>query len=190
MFTGIIEALGKVRRLDGCVLAVEAPVSWRKIKIGSSVAVHGVCLTVVQKAGRTLFFNVVGETLSRTMLGRLKNGDRANLERAMRMGDRYEGHLVLGHVDGVGQVSQVLQSKSQTSFLIRYTGAMKKFMVEKGSIAVNGVSMTLGKVTSSGFWIHVIPHTLGHTHFGWTQKGALVNLEADLSAKFLHKLQG
>lgn len=183
MFTGIIEALGTVKNFDGETLAIEIPASWKRVQIGSSIAVHGACLTVVKQKGRRLFFNVIGETRARTVLGRLRPGDRVNLERAMRYGDRFEGHMVLGHVDGAGTIARISRSGKQTSFLVRAPKNLRKFLVEKGSVAVNGVSLTLGRVRPAGFWVHLIPHTLEVTQLGRLKMGDNVNLEADILAK-------
>lgn len=184
MFTGIIEALGVVRHFNNDTLAIEAPSAWKALKIGSSVAVQGVCLTVVKKSGKLLFFDVIGETKARTVLSRILPGQEVNLERAMKMGSRFEGHRVLGHVDGTGRVIETARRGRQISFRIAYPKAMKKFLVEKGSVAVNGVSMTLGKVGSKGFWVHAIPHTLKQSNFGELRTGDDVNLEGDIVAKF------
>ncbi len=188
MFTGIVECLGVVRKSlkkneNVGVLGIEAPSAWKDIKIGSSVAVNGACLTVVKKKGKRLFFNVIAETRARTVLGRLCPGQTVNLERAMKMGGRFEGHVVLGHVDGIGKVLKITKQKGQTSFLVAYPKGLEATLVEKGSVAINGVSMTLGKVSKKSFWIHCIPHTLRQTHFGTLKPGDPVNLEGDILAK-------
>lgn len=184
MFTGIVECMGVVRKGSGETLGVEVPAPWKDVKIGSSVAVHGVCLTVVRKKGKCLYFNVIGETKARTVLGKLRAGQKVNLERSMKSGGRFEGHVVLGHVDGVGKILKVLNQKDQTSFSIAFPAALKPFLIEKGSAAINGVSMTLGKVGQKSFWVHCIPHTYRRTHFGTLKAGDPVNLEGDILAKF------
>ena len=184
MFTGIVECVGIVRKGLSETLSVEVPAIWKDVKVGSSVAVHGVCLTVVRKTEKRLYFNVIGETKARTVLGKFRAGQKVNLERSMKAGGRFEGHVVLGHVDGVGKIQKVLDQKGQTSFLIGYPPALKRFLVEKGSVAVNGVSMTLGKVGQKAFWVHCIPHTYRRTHFGSLKPGEPVNLEGDILAKF------
>lgn len=183
MFTGIIEALGVVKNFSGHTLELEIPASWKRVKIGSSVAVQGVCLTVVKKSGRNLFFNVIAETRERTTLARIRSGDRVNLERAMKSSGRFEGHMVLGHVDGTGKVSKVVRGGKQISFFVQAPKNLRKFLVEKGSVAVNGVSLTLGRASPSGFWVHLIPHTLRKTQLGLLAPGDRVNLEADILAK-------
>ncbi len=184
MFTGIVECMGVVRKGLPETLGVEVPAIWKDVKVGSSVAVHGVCLTVVRKTGKRFYFNVIRETKARTVLGKLRAGQKVNLERSMKAGGRFEGHVVLGHVDGVGKILRILDQKGQTSFFIGFPSALKPFFVEKGSIAVNGVSMTLGKVGQKAFWIHCIPHTYRRTHFGSLKRGDPVNLEGDILAKF------
>ena len=184
MFTGLVEALGSVRCFSEETLAIEVPAAWKNVKIGSSVAVHGACLTVIRRSGCVLFFNVIGETKARSVIGKFRSGQRVNLERAMKWGARFEGHMVLGHVDGVGQIVKMIRSKNQMSFQIAHPKDLKRFFVEKGSVAVNGVSLTLGKVTAKGFWIHIIPHTLEKSDFGNLKLGDDVNLEGDIVAKF------
>lgn len=195
MFTGIIEVKGRVRgwrRAKGAVdiLEIEAARVSKNLKIGGSLAVNGACLTVTKKRGTHLFFNLVKETKKRTALQNLKPGDPVNLERPLSFGQRMEGHFVLGHVDGVGEVRKVLSKGGEKSFLISFPHALKPYMVEKGSVAVDGVSLTLGKVKGGSFWIHCIPHTLRHTLFGSYQVGSRVNLEADIIAKLVLTTRG
>ncbi len=189
MFTGIVECMGIVRKagaLSGSagILEIEVPITWKDVKVGSSVAVNGACLTVVKRSGKRFFFNVIRETRSRTVLSRLHPGQAVNLERAMKIGARFEGHVVLGHVDGVGKVLNIKKEKEQISFLIAYPKSLKTALVEKGSVAINGVSMTLGKVLKNAFWVHCIPHTFRQTRFGSFKTGDRVNLEGDILAKF------
>lgn len=184
MFTGIVECMGVIRKGPSGVFVIEVPAIWKDVKVGSSVSVHGVCLTVVRKSGRRLYFNLIGETKARTVLGKLRTGQKVNLERSMKAAGRFEGHVVLGHVDGVGKILKVLDQKDQTSFLIGYPAPLKAYLIEKGSVSINGVSMTLGKVGKKGLWIHCIPHTYRRTHFGTLKAGDPVNLEGDILAKF------
>ncbi len=191
MFTGIIEASGillkfsqkkgtqKVSRME---LKVPALMT-RGLKIGSSVAVNGVCLTAVKKTPKTLFFEVVEETKKRSALGQLTVGDAVNLERPMKLNARVHGHFVLGHVDGLGKVQKVIAKGRQKSFLIAFPKSLKKLIHEKGSIAIDGISLTVGKVSADAFWTHLIPHTLKHTNTGKYQIGTKVNLEADILSK-------
>ncbi len=187
MFTGIVEAQGIVRssgaKNRSLEIEIEPPKISRALKIGGSLMVDGVCLTVVRKKGKRFFFNLVGETIKRSTLGSLKFGDRVHLERALKVGGRIEGHLVLGHVDGVGTVQKILKKKDEKSFLISFPKKIKPYFIEKGSVAVDGVSLTIGRVTPGGFWVHLIPHTLTKTHLGNLRFNSKVNLEADIMAK-------
>ncbi len=188
MFSGIIETTGKVRafkRLPGQthMLEIEAPKISKGLKIGGSVSVNGACLTLIKKKGPTLFFNVVQETRKRTVLSTLKSGDRVNLERPLRLRDRVEGHYVLGHVDGVGQIRRVLEKGKEKSFLISFPRGLKPYLVEKGSVAVDGVSLTVGKISRNACWVHCIPHTLSTTISHFYHAKTKVNLETDVLAK-------
>jgi len=191
MFTGIIEECGRVGRGDSpkdSRFVVESKHISREIRIGGSVAVNGVCLTVVRISRNRLFFNLLEETKRRSGLGSLKPGDPVNLEQALRPTSRMEGHFVLGHVDGRGRIRKVVPSGNEKSFLVEFPKAVADYVIEKGSIAVDGVSLTIGKVRSRAFWIHCIPHTLKVTNFHRYEAGTEVNLEADVLLKFLKKL--
>lgn len=185
MFTGIVEATGRVAAISKKELCLAVPAKLSTIKIGGSLAVNGACLSVVRKTAGKLYFNVVEETLRRTTLGGLKAGDSVNLERPLKYGDRLEGHFVLGHVDAVGRILEAESEKTQKSFLVGCPSALRRFIVEKGSVAVDGVSLTIGKVSPRGFWIHLIPHTLQETIAAAYRPGTRVNLEADLLTKLL-----
>ncbi len=191
MFTGIIEAQGLIRdfkyRKKNGVLEIEAPKISRGLKVGGSLAVNGVCLTVVKKRRHRLFFNIVSETYERTTLGTLKKGVLVNLERALKANARIEGHFVLGHVDGVGEILKVLEAKRQKSFLISFPRHLRAYLTEKGSVAVDGVGLTLGKISKNAFWVHCIPHTLKVATLGRTTVKNKVNLEADIVAKLIAK---
>jgi riboflavin synthase len=191
MFTGLVETLGTVRRVepdaDGRTLTVEAPTISGDLALGDSVAVNGACLTVVAHDATTCRFQAGPETLRKTNLGDLAPGDRVNLERSLRLGDRLGGHLVQGHVDGVGSVVERNRQGEWESFWFRCPAALAEQMVPKGSVAVDGVSLTLVDVTADGFSVTLIPHTLAHTTLGFKQPGAAVNLETDLLAKYVWK---
>src|SRR3989338_5244911 len=153
MFTGIIENKGTVKRWSrggrgrAKILTLVCPAGFSKtLKVGGSVSVHGVCLTVIQKKPRQLSFHVVTETLKRAMLGSLGPGDRVHLELPLKMGARLDGHFVLGHVDGKGKILKVLRGKGGTDLLVGFPKALKAALVEKGSVAANGVSLTIGRV--------------------------------------------
>lgn len=191
MFTGLVEAMGTIGdvREDGAgrVLRVTESVIAQDLPLGASVAVNGVCLTVVSCQGADFSFQAGPETLRCTNLGELKPGDRVNLERSLRVGDRLGGHIVQGHVDGLGKI---LSRQRQGEWEVIWFGcssALTRHMAPKGSVAVDGVSLTLVEVTSDGFSVALIPHTLHMTTLGIKQPPATVNLETDLFAKVIVK---
>ncbi len=195
MFTGLVETLGTVDSLTpaaapavgGRQLVVSAPAFAGQLALGESVALNGACLTVVQHDAERCRFEVGPETLLRTNLGALRVGDRVNLERSLRLGDRMGGHIVQGHVDGVGQI--VRKELDGAWVMISFTcpPALTAQMIPKASVAVDGISLTLVDVTRDGFTIMLIPHTLAHTTLGFKQPGDAVNLETDLLAKYVKK---
>jgi riboflavin synthase len=191
MFTGLVEALGTVRHLTpdgaGNQMVVSAPTFAAQLVLGESVAVNGTCLTVVQNDADTCRFEVGPETLLRTNLGALRVSDRVNLERSLRIGDRVGGHLVQGHVDGVGRIARRLQEGEWVTLGFTCPQELTTQMVPKGSIAVDGVSLTLVDVTRDGFSVMLIPHTLANTTLGFKQIGDAVNLETDMMAKYVKK---
>jgi riboflavin synthase len=191
MFTGLVEALGTVRDLAfdgaGCRLALHAPTFSGELTIGESVAVNGACLTVVERSPELCSFQVGPETLRRTNLGALQLGERVNLERALRLGDRLGGHLVQGHIDGVGQVASRAQQGEWVTMWFGCQAELAAQMVTKGSVAVDGVSLTVVDVKEAAFSVMLIPHTLEHTTLGFKGPGAPVNLETDLLAKYVWK---
>jgi riboflavin synthase len=191
MFTGLIEALGTVRRVEtagpGKHLVIAAPALANEVKIGDSVAINGACLTVIAHDLETCSFQAGPETLQRTNLGELATGDRVNLERSLRVGDRIGGHLVQGHVDGLGRVQQRIRQEDWETIWFDCPSDLAAQMVSKGSVAVDGVSLTLVDVTSDCFSVALIPHTLQSTTLGFRPPGATVNLETDLLAKYVWK---
>jgi riboflavin synthase len=191
MFTGLVEALGTVRGLapegPGRRLTVAAPSLSGELALGESVAVNGACLTVVAADAETCSFQAGPETLARTNLGGLRPGDRINLERSLRLGDRLGGHLVQGHVDGVGAVDERRPDGEWLTVWFRCPPALTAEMVSKGSVAVDGVSLTLVDVAADRFSVAVIPHTLAHTTLGLKRPGDPVNLETDLLGKYVIK---
>jgi riboflavin synthase len=190
MFTGLVEALGSVRDLAfdgaGCALTV-APGIAADLSLGESVAVNGACLTVVAHDAETCRFQVGPETLARTNLGELKIGDRVNLERSLRLQDRLGGHLVQGHVDGIGRIAERRTEGDWVTVWFTCPPALAAQMVSKGSVAVDGVSLTLVDVAADRFSVALIPHTLAHTTLGFKGPGDAVNLETDLLAKYVWK---
>lgn len=191
MFTGLVEALGVVEELadtgTGRRLVVREPAYAGALQLGESIAVNGACLTVVRAEGPAFHFEVGPETLRLTNLGALRPGDRVNLERSLRMGDRLGGHLVQGHVDGLGHVAARLPLGEWETVWFACPPALAAQMVSKGSVAVDGVSLTLVEVERERFSVALIPHTLAHTTLGFKAVGAPVNLETDLLAKYVFK---
>lgn len=190
MFTGIIEELGEVRRIvpltDGAELCLAA--SWSgNLALGESVAVNGTCLTVIQRDGETFNVQAGFETLRRTNLGQLRPGDRVNLERALRVGDRLGGHFVSGHVDTTATISRRERRGEFEWIEFRLAAEWTRQMVPKGSIAVDGISLTLVDILADGFTVMLIPHTLAVTTLGLKRVGDTVNIETDLLAKYVQK---
>jgi riboflavin synthase len=190
MFTGLVKALGVVREITadnaGRTLTVANPFA-AQLTLGESVAVNGTCLTVVAHDAETCRFEAGPETLLRTNLGELHVGDRVNLERSMRVGDRLGGHWVQGHIDGVGRLERRLADGQWLSVWFSCAPELATQMVPKGSVAVDGVSLTLVDVTANGFSVALIPHTLDNTTLGLKQPGDAVNLETDILAKYVWK---
>src|SRR5437763_1868311 len=191
MFTGLVEALGTVARVapdgaGGHELVIAAP--WAaELTLGESVAVNGACLTVVERSPDDFRVQAGPETLARTNLGELAAGDRVNLERSLRLGDRLGGHLVQGHVDGVGRVAERIPQGDWETVWFACPPALAAQMVPKGSVAVDGVSLTLVDVAADRFSAALIPHTLAATTLGSKRPGATVNLETDLIGKYVAK---
>jgi riboflavin synthase len=191
MFTGLVEAMGTVRELrgDGAGrrLRIDEATIARNLAIGASVAINGVCLTVVDAEGGQFSFLAGPETMSCTNLGELQVGARVNLERSLQVGDRLGGHIVQGHVDGVGRITRRERQGEWETVWISCDRTLTRQMVRKGSIAVDGVSLTLVDVTPDSFSVALIPHTLQMTTLGFKQPPATVNLETDLFAKMIVK---
>lgn len=191
MFTGLVEALGSVVEItpdgSGRRLVLTEPGIAPQLALGESVAVNGACLTVVARDATTFAFEAGPETLRRTNLGDLRPGDRVNLERALRMGDRLGGHMVTGHIDGLGAVAARVMEGDWLTVWFACSEELAGQMVSKGSVAVDGVSLTLVDVERARFSVALIPHTLEHTTLGFKEVGTPVNLESDLLAKYVWK---
>ena len=192
MFTGIVEEIGEVRNVErrGDVMRLDlaARVAVEGSEVGASVAVNGVCLTVVTTRAGSLAFEVGPETLERTTLGRVKAGDPVNLERPLRFGGTVGGHLVLGHVDGIGTVTDVTRVESTARVRIALPGPeLAPLLVPQGSVAVDGVSLTVAALQAQAFEVMVIPHTLAATTFGRLGRGQAVNIETDVIGKYLQR---
>jgi riboflavin synthase len=189
VFTGLVEALGEVREVrdegPGRRLVVAEGRLAGELTLGESVAVNGVCLTVVAHEGSAFAVEVGPETLARTNLGGLQPGERVNLERALRVGDRLGGHWVQGHVDGVGRIAERRPDGPWETVWFACPHDLSRYMVPKGSVAVDGISLTLVEVRPEGFSVMLIPHTLAATTLGFKAPGTAVNLETDLLAKYL-----
>ena len=188
MFTGIVRELGTVDAFDGSRLVVAAPETAAAAAVGDSVAVAGVCLTVVANEDGRLVFDAVPETLSRTALGSLDPGDAVNVEPSLRVGDQLGGHVVQGHVDAVGRVRSVEPEGEGRRVWVDAPDTVVRYCIEKGSIAVDGVSLTIAAFDDEGFEVALIPHTLEVTTLGRLEPGDEVNLEADVLGKVVERL--
>ncbi|MFY0543925.1 riboflavin synthase [Brevibacillus sp. H7] len=194
MFTGIVEELGVLENVTGNSVAskllIKADKVLKGVQLGDSIAVNGVCLTVTSFSSAHFTADVMPETMKKTNLGRLKRGETINLERAMRLGDRFGGHIVSGHVDGTGEIVSREPHANAVLFRIKAGADLLKYMVPRGSVAVDGISLTLVDVTAAGFTISIIPHTLSHTNMQGKHPGDLVNLECDVIGKYVERLMG
>ena len=192
MFTGIVRELGRVESVsasaEGARLELVAPQTAASSALGDSVAVNGCCLTVVACAGGRLAFDAVPETLERTSLGRLVVGGAVNVEPALRAGEPLGGHYVQGHIDGTGTVVDVQQEGLGRRVRIEAAPEILRFVVEKGSLTVEGVSLTVAAIGERDFAVALIPHTLASTTLGALSEGAVVNLEVDVLAKYVERL--
>ncbi len=192
MFTGIIEELGSVKDLRrdtaGARLAISASMVLEETSIGDSICVNGVCLTVLDMGKTEFSADVANETLSVTNLGELKPGRKVNLERALRLSAKIGGHLVTGHVDGVGRIREKRQEGNSWRVLFDAPEAIRRYVIKKGSIAVDGISLTVADADAAGFSIAMIPHTAKMTTLGFKNPGDSVNLESDIIGKYVEKL--
>jgi len=191
MFTGLVETTARVRRVDpdgdGVRLEVETPLA-AELSQGDSIAVNGVCLTAIDPAPDRFRADVMAETLRRSSLGPLGEGDYVNVELPLRAGDRLGGHMVQGHVDGTGTVADVRDEGFARLVRIEAPAELLRYVVEKGSIAVDGVSLTVAAVDDASFTVSLIPETLERTTLGLATPGRVVNLEVDVLAKYVEKL--
>jgi riboflavin synthase len=191
MFTGLVEALATVAELQpeppSVRLTIQVPPSIDGVQVGDSVALNGCCLTVVASENGRLSFQAGEETLRRTNLGRLKPGSQLNIERSLRAGDRLGGHFVTGHIDGLGTLASRTDDGDWSTFWFRAPLELTRQMASKGSIAVDGVSLTLVDVEANRFSVALIPHTLAATTLGQLRPGDSVNLETDVLAKYIER---
>jgi riboflavin synthase len=188
MFTGIVREVGTVVAFDGSRLVLAAPETAAEAAVGDSVAVAGTCLTVVEAGDGRLAFDVVPETLARTALAGIEPGSEVNLELSLRVGDRLGGHVVQGHVDAVGRVRAVVPEGEGRRMWVDAPAAVLGYCIEKGSVAVDGVSLTIAALDDDGFEVALIPHTLEVTTLGGLEPGDEVNLEADVLGKVVERL--
>lgn len=193
MFTGLVEELGRVKAARGGAGGLQLVIGARmagQARVGESISVNGVCLTVTGRGDGFFTAEVMPETVRRTTLGSLRAGDPVNLERSLQVGGRLGGHLVTGHIDGVGTVTSREREGSSVVLVIRGPEEVHRYLVPKGSVAVDGVSLTVAALTGDGFLVSLIPHTAGVTTLGGKSPGDRVNLEADLIGKYVERLLG
>ena len=193
MFTGIVEEIGEVISIErgarSARLSVQSGgIIFGDLKLGDSVAVNGVCLTVAGMSKNTFTADVMNETLSRSSLGSLRNGSKVNLERALAANARFGGHIVSGHIDGTGVVTSVRKDDNAILYHIKAGEKVMRYIIEKGSVAIDGISLTVTKVDGSGFAVSVIPHTASNTMLAQKSAGDTVNLENDIIGKYVEKL--
>jgi riboflavin synthase len=191
MFTGLVESTGTVLTLepmgDQAQLRISLPFA-SELALGDSVAINGCCLTVADLGGEGTAFDLLAQTLRVTSLGRLKTGSMVNLERAMMVGDRFGGHFVQGHVDGTGTITTIERSGQDHIITVSIPENLTRFCIDKGSLTVDGISLTIAKLDAKGATFWITPHTWQHTHLSAAEPGQPVNLEVDLLAKYVEKL--
>ena len=194
MFTGIVEEKGNVKSIKkgakSAMLSIEGNKIFEDVHLGDSIAVNGVCLTVTSYSKNVFTADVMNETLKRSSLGSLKNGSEVNLERAMAANGRFGGHIVSGHIDGTGVISDMSKDDIAIWVTISTTAEILRLIVEKGSIAIDGISLTVAKVSNTDFAVSVIPHTGANTTLLDKKVGDVVNLENDITGKYIEKLLG
>ena len=192
MFTGIVAAMGTVRRLtlrgEDALLEIDAALEMDDVRIGDSISVSGACLTVTALKDTGFTADVSAETLSRTTLKTIKAGDPVNLEKALRVGDRLGGHIVLGHVDGVGRIHGKTVRSQSVIFCFEIDPGLGRYVVAKGSITVDGISLTVNRCEKDRFYVNIIPHTAAGTTLGVKKASDTVNIETDILARYLEKL--
>lgn len=194
MFTGIVQSTGRIVRVeprggDARLVLVAADIGPADVAPGDSISVSGCCLTVIARDGDTLAFDVSNETLSLSTLGGLRRDDRVNLEMALRLSDRLGGHLVSGHVDGIGTVVAVEPDARSQRWTIEVPSALSRYIATKGSVCIDGVSLTVNETSGDRFGVNLIPHTVEHTTFGDRRVGDRVNLEVDMLARYIERLR-
>jgi riboflavin synthase len=191
MFTGIIENAGAVKRItrkgEDALLVIDTSLNLDDINVGDSIAVNGACLTVTEKTDRSFSADVSAETLARTNLKLLKSGDKINLEKSLRMNSFLGGHLVLGHVDGLGKIQEKINKANSLQFCVEIDTELGRYIVEKGSVAVDGISLTVNRCEKNRFYVNIIPHTARNTTLEFKKVADLVNIETDIIGKYVEK---
>ena len=194
MFSGIVEEKGYVVRIDKkenlLILHIRAKKVLKGVKIGDSISVDGACLTITQIKKNIVSFDIMKETIDKTTLKFLKVGSAVNLEGALRVNDRLGGHFVSGHIDGVGVIKKRISKPNYEEFQIAIPKKLSCYLAPKGSVCVDGISLTLGEIRKNVFWIYIIPHTLEVTTLGNKKQGDQVNIETDLLAKYILSARG
>jgi len=192
MFTGLIETTGEIKSVSfenkSAQIAVQPVAGDFECKIGDSVAVDGVCLTIEKINGSVIFFRAVKETLSKTTLANAEISRRVNLERAMKADGRFGGHIVLGHIDATGKIERIINDGDSLLFFVSLDGEYSKYIVKKGSVALDGISLTVVDLTQNGFLLSIIPHTFKNTTLTLKKAGCPVNIECDVFAKYVEKM--
>ncbi len=192
MFTGIVEEVGTVAGIRRSGMSYYIRIKCSKVlegtRLGDSIAVNGVCLTVTELDGTSFQADVMNETLNRSSLGSLSSGSPVDLERAMAAGGRFGGHIVSGHIDGTGTITNIRNDGIAVWYTVSAKPEIMRYIVEKGSVAIDGISLTVAKVTESSFSVSIIPHTASQTVLGTKKTGDIVNLENDIIAKYVEKL--
>ncbi len=192
MFTGIIEGLGSIVLFDkktnnrsAAKMKIKLDKIAKGLKVGDSVAINGVCLTAINISKGITEFEMVGETIKKTNLGSLERGDKVNIERSLKVGERLEGHFVLGHVDGIGVISKIEKQINQVQIWIKVPKELSKYVIKKGSITVDGISLTIVDKLKDQFSVSIIPHTMQVTNLGYKKIGDKVNIETDILGKYI-----
>mgnify|MGYP003624023261 CR=1 FL=1 len=192
MFTGIIEGLGSIvqfnkntSRRSAAKMKIKLGKLAKGLKVGDSVAINGVCLTAIKISSNQAEFEMIGETIKKTNLGHLKSGDKVNIERSLKVGDRLEGHFVLGHVDGIGFISKIEKHTNQIKLWIEVSKKLSDYIIEKGSVTVDGISLTVVDSLKNKFSVTIIPHTMDVTNLSYKKIGDKVNIETDILGKYI-----
>lgn len=188
MFTGIVEEVGRIKAIGSGVLQVSASKVLEDVQLGDSIAVNGICLTVTEFSGSSFRADVMPETIRRTSLAELKIGSPVNLERALTLSSRLGGHIVSGHIDGVGRIVSLKDDKNAILMKVAADVGILHYIVEKGSVALDGISLTVAAVTDRDFTVSLIPHTRQVTNLGSKGEGSLINIENDVVGKYVEKL--